>query len=53
MWIAAIEDGDKVVFDGTNTFFCCIVAVKIWWHDLPFDIIILKEYFESFRALIV
>ena len=51
--VATTKDVNKVVFESANGLLYFNVAVNIWWHGFPFDIVVFKESFEPFRALIV
>ena len=35
LWIAAADDGDEVIFEGSDCIFGGVIAVQIWGHKLP------------------
>ena len=45
VWITTAKDGDEVVLEGANRFFCRIVSMKIWWHLYQFNVVVCKDFF--------
>ena len=51
--VAAAKHRYKVIFEGADRLFSCIVVVQVGWDELVFDLFCSKDFFNEGRAFVV
>ena len=51
--VAAAKHLYKVIFEGADRLFSCIVVVQVGWDELVFYLFCSKEVFDKSRTLVV
>ena len=52
-WVDRAEAGDKMIFEGVNAAFSSVATMHALGSELIIHLLVLEEFLENLRALVV